>query len=58
VAGIVAGRHPHLPADEVARRMRERQIEVAARQGWVRFSPHFYATTGELEALKVILGKL
>jgi len=38
--------------------MRERQIEVAARQGWVRFSPHFYATTGELEALKVILGKL
>ena len=58
VAGIVAARHPHLPAEEVARRMRERQIEVAARQGWVRLSPHFYATTGELEALKVIVGKL
>ncbi len=58
IAGIVAARHPFLPADEIARRLRERQIEVTARQGWVRFSPHFYATTGELEALSVILGKL
>ncbi|MFH1176252.1 MAG: aminotransferase class V-fold PLP-dependent enzyme [Acidobacteriota bacterium] len=58
IAGIVAGRHPFLPAEEVVRRLRERSIEVAARQGWVRFSPHFYATTGELEALRVILGKL
>jgi selenocysteine lyase/cysteine desulfurase len=58
VAGIAAGRHPFLPADEVARRLRERHIEVAARQGWVRFSPHFYTTAGELDALRVILGKL
>lgn len=58
VAGIVAGRHPFLPADEVARRLHERRIEVSARQGLVRFSPHFYATQGELEALRIILGKL
>ena len=58
IAGIVAARHPFLPADEIARRLRERQIEVTARQGWVRFSPHFYATAGELDALAVILGKL
>ncbi len=58
IAGIVAARHPFLPADEIARRLRERQIEVTARQGWVRFSPHFYATSGELDALAVILGKL
>jgi len=58
IAGIVAGRHPLLPVEDVARRLRERHIEVTARQGWVRFSPHFYATAGELEALGVILGKL
>ena len=58
IAGIVASRHPHLPALEVARRLRERAIEVAARQGLVRFSPHFYTTAGEIEALGVILRKL
>ncbi len=58
VAGIVAARHPFLPAEEVQRRLRGRSIEVAARQGWVRFSPHFYTTAGELEALRVILRKL
>jgi cysteine desulfurase/selenocysteine lyase len=58
IAGIVAAHHPFIPAQEVARRLRARSIEVAARQGWVRFSPHFYATAGELEALRVILGKL
>ncbi|HVN76483.1 MAG TPA: aminotransferase class V-fold PLP-dependent enzyme [Thermoanaerobaculaceae bacterium] len=58
IAGIVAGRHPVLPSDDAARRLRERHIEVTSRQGWVRFSPHFYATAGELDALGVILGKL
>ncbi|MGV8040041.1 MAG: aminotransferase class V-fold PLP-dependent enzyme [Thermoanaerobaculaceae bacterium] len=58
LAGIVAARHPYMPSHEVAKRLHERQIEVSARQGWVRFSPHFYATAGELEALKVILAKL
>lgn len=58
LAGIVAARHPFLPANEVAERLRERQIVVSARQGLVRFSPHFYATAGELDALRVILGKL
>jgi len=58
LAGIVAGRHPFLPPEEAARRLRERSIEVSARQGWVRFSPHFYATAGELDALGHILAKL
>jgi cysteine desulfurase/selenocysteine lyase len=58
IAGIVAARHRFLPSNELARRLRDRHIEVTARQGWVRFSPHFYATAGELEALEKILGKL
>lgn len=58
IAGIVAARHPFLPAEEVVRRLHHRRIEVAAKQGLVRFSPHFYATAGELDALRVILEKL
>ena len=58
IAGIVAARHPFLPPHEVVKRLRDRSIEVSARQAWVRFSPHFYATAGELDALGVILGKL
>ncbi len=58
IAGIVAGRHPFLPPPEVVRRLRDRSIEASARQGWVRISPHFYATAGEIEALHSILGKL
>jgi cysteine desulfurase / selenocysteine lyase len=58
LAGIVAGRHPYMPSHEIAKRLHERQIEVSARQDWVRFSPHFYATAGELDALKVILARL
>ena len=33
----------------LAKRLRERSIEVSARQGWVRFSPHFYTSDDELE---------
>jgi len=58
IAGIVAGRHPFLPADEVVRRLRARSIHVSSRQGLVRFSPHFYTTAGEIEALGKILRKL
>ena len=58
IAGIVAARHPFLPAEEVAERLRGRQVEVSAREGRVRFSPHFYTTTGELDALRAILRKL
>jgi cysteine desulfurase/selenocysteine lyase len=58
LAGIVAARHPFLPAHQVGERLRDRHIEVSARQGLVRFSPHFYTTAGELDALRVIIGKL
>lgn len=58
VAGIVAARHPFLPAAEVAERLRARHVEVSAREGLVRFSPHFYTTAGEIDALRTILRKL
>lgn len=58
IAGIVAGRHPFLPAQEAVARLRQRRIQTSAREGFVRFSPHFYTTPGEIEALAAILKKL
>lgn len=57
VAGIVAARHPSVPAHEAARKLGERRVVCSARQGNVRFSPHFYTTRGEVEAFEKILGK-
>ena len=57
-SGIVAARHPFLPAEEVRRRLESRSVIVGAREGLVRFSPHFYATAGELDALRVLLARL
>ena len=58
IAGIVAARHPGVSPDEAGRRLAERRVVVSVRQGYVRFSPHFYTTRGELEALDRILEKV
>ena len=58
VAGIVAGRPRGAPAREAHRRLSERRVVCSVRQGLVRFSPHFYITRGELEALDRILEKV
>lgn len=58
IAGIVAARHPNVLPSEARRRLRERRVIVSVRQGYVRFSPHFYTTKGELEALDRILEKV
>lgn len=58
VAGIVAARHPGVEPKEAVRRLVERHIICSARQGYVRFSPHFYSTRGELEAFDRILEKI
>ena len=58
IAGIVAARHPSVSPADARRRLRERRVVVSVRQGNVRFSPHFYTTKGELEALDRILQKV
>ena len=58
IAGIVAARHPSVAPADVRRRLLERRVVVSVRQGYVRFSPHFYTTRGELEALDRILEKV
>jgi selenocysteine lyase/cysteine desulfurase len=58
IAGIVAARHPNVAPAEAAERLADRKVVCSVRQGSVRFSPHFYTTKGELEALDRILEKV
>lgn len=58
IAGIVAARHPNVAPREAVRRLHERRVICSVRQGYLRFSPHFYTTRGELEALDRILEKV
>jgi selenocysteine lyase/cysteine desulfurase len=48
-AGIVSFRHPEIESPAIVRRLRERGIIAAPRQGWVRMAPHFYISPDEIE---------
>jgi selenocysteine lyase/cysteine desulfurase len=48
-SGIVSVAKPGLDCRKVARDLKELGIIVAPRQGWIRFSPHFYITPEEIE---------
>jgi selenocysteine lyase/cysteine desulfurase len=58
IAGIVSARHPSVAPKEAAARLADRKVVCSVRQGCVRFSPHFYTTRGEMEALDRILEKV
>ncbi len=57
IAGIVAGRPPKVAPQDAVERLRDRHVICSVRQGYVRFSPHFYVTKGEMAALDRILEK-
>jgi selenocysteine lyase/cysteine desulfurase len=48
-AGIVSVHKPGLDSREVVHLLKERGIIAAPRQGWVRFSPHFYISPEDIE---------
>ena len=48
-AGIVCFRHPQRESSAIVRRLRERGIIAAPRQGWVRMAPHFYISLAEID---------
>jgi selenocysteine lyase/cysteine desulfurase len=50
-AGIVSFRKEGLDANHAVSRLREQGIIAAARQGWIRASPHFYIAPGEIDRL-------
>jgi selenocysteine lyase/cysteine desulfurase len=48
-AGIVSFRKEGLDAVKIVRDLRESGISTAPRAGWVRTSPHFYISPGEID---------
>ena len=48
-SGIVALHKPGMDSRKVVRDLKERGIIAAPRQGWVRFSPHFYISPEEID---------
>jgi cysteine desulfurase/selenocysteine lyase len=50
-AGIVSFRKEGREAHLIVRQMKERGFIAAPRQGWVRLSPHFYISPGEIDRL-------
>ena len=50
-SGIVSFRKPGIEAEEVVRILRSQGIATAPRSGWVRTSPHFYISLGEIDRM-------
>lgn len=48
-SGIVSFRKESLDSRMVVSRLKERKIQAAPRQGWVRMSPHFYESLEEMD---------
>ncbi len=54
-AGIVSFRKPGVDSRHLVSRLRQARFEVAPRQGWIRTSPHFYISPGDVDALLAAL---
>jgi cysteine desulfurase/selenocysteine lyase len=50
-SSVTSFRHPHMPAAELVRILREGDIVVSEREEHVRVSPHFYNTFAEIDRL-------
>jgi cysteine desulfurase/selenocysteine lyase len=48
-AGIIAVHKPGMDSRQVVHVLKDRGIIAAPRQGWVRFSPHFYISPEDIE---------
>ncbi len=48
-AGIVSFRRDDVDSHVVVRQLKEKGIVAAVRQGWVRFSPHFYISPADID---------
>lgn len=54
-SGIVSIRKPDLDARMVLSELRRNGVTAALRQGWTRFSPHFYVGEAEIEKVVALL---
>jgi len=54
-AGIVSFRKPGSDAREIVRKLQSQGVIAAPRGGWVRTSPHFYVSPGEIDRMLDLL---
>jgi len=57
-SGIVTVRKAGTEAHMIVRRLKDEGIIAAPRQGWVRFSPHFYISPDDIARVVAVLGSL
>jgi selenocysteine lyase/cysteine desulfurase len=57
-AGIVSIRKSGIDAPFIVRKLKEKGIIAAPRQGWVRLSPHFYISPAEIDQLLAELERI
>ncbi|HLJ16231.1 MAG TPA: aminotransferase class V-fold PLP-dependent enzyme [Bryobacteraceae bacterium] len=50
-AGIVSFRKQSLDSASIVQALKQKRIVAAARQGWIRTSPHFYVSPADIEEL-------
>ncbi len=50
-SGIVSFRLPQVDSNQLQARLKQRRVLAAPRQGHVRFSPHFYLTEEDMDAV-------
>jgi selenocysteine lyase/cysteine desulfurase len=54
-AGIVSFRKPGMDSMLIVRKLKDANISVASRQGWVRAAPHFYISPADVEQVLDVL---
>ena len=54
-SGIVSVRKPGIESQQIAKQLKDRGMLAATRQGWLRFSPHFYISPDEIERVLAAL---
>jgi cysteine desulfurase / selenocysteine lyase len=54
-AGIVSFRKPGVESELIVRKLKDANISVAGRQGWVRAAPHFYISPEDVDRVLDVL---
>jgi selenocysteine lyase/cysteine desulfurase len=54
-SGIVTIRKEGVESHMLVRRLKDNGIIAAPRQGWVRFSPHFYISPDDIDRVVAVL---
>lgn len=57
-SGIVSFRHPTVTGPAIVSELKRQGITAAPRQGWIRFSPHFYISHEDIDKVLGLLPKV